>query len=64
MRRLFTDNDRYTEEALRIDREIFKALQDVLESHPDVSVRDFGALAHGSVVEVVCVHVLSSRKVK
>ena len=44
--------DRCTTEGLLIDAELHKALADVMRKH-NVSPRDFGALAHSAVEELV-----------
>jgi len=61
---LFDKNDRYTEKAGEIDREIALALEPIFTKYENLSLREIGYIAFAVVQELVCVHVLDKEKNK
>ena len=51
---LFDGNDRYTDEALDLDRELARALREIFRKGfaQGFSIRDRGNVAHGAVFDV------------
>jgi len=58
---VFGPGESYTREASDIACEIERLLNDVLNAHPELSIREFAAIAHGSVSMVESAAILERR---
>lgn len=65
-RTLFNEDDTYTEEALTIEHELAKALQEILyrRANDGVNVRDLAAIGHNIVQQLECEMILDQRDAK